>query len=368
MPPRPLFLVPALVATAIGAAALGALLGPACARRSHGPPALPAPPPAAAPGRFDPLPFERAGFFFVIPAEHGVYLQIGKVSSREAADAPPEKFPPTPRRLLPELVLTLSPGRTPVPEVHGREYGVWRGVRPLCRGTPETSVFLGRLKPDHGEWDTWGVDPWEPARPPLGTVGAKMPLPSLWHRSRKVTAAWLPGCAHPPDDDDSLLWARPSGLPPPPLYVPDAEVDPVLEKAAVARVREAGFDDKVAHFRRTAGAEPELEPLVSSFTLNGVTLVEVHARVFGGSECGDGSRETWGLFRVDDQGMTTLVILESRRTLRLAGDLDGDGALELVVQGGHLGKTLVLYKANGQGGILELQRSTYPTPGSICGP
>jgi hypothetical protein len=143
---------------------LTAALALSCARDAAGPPRLPTPPAnAAAPA--PPLPFERAGFFFVIPTERGGYLQLGDVLAREVAEAPPERHPLALQRLLPELVLTLAPREAPVPEVRGREYAVWRGVRPLCRATPEASLFLGRLKPDHGEWDVWGVDPWAPSCP-----------------------------------------------------------------------------------------------------------------------------------------------------------------------------------------------------------
>ncbi|MEZ4365826.1 MAG: hypothetical protein R2939_06010 [Kofleriaceae bacterium] len=327
--------------------------GPAAIAAAVEAPALAAPvealvePPPAAPSRASEL-------ALVIEAGGVAYMALTEL--RADGERSDDDAPALPRHRRPELVERS----TVVAAVDGAdlapELAAWRDRQVRVGASCTTSVtgfaLVARLEGDPFYLGEGGDD--------LDDLALAWTAEQVMRHGAVVVAARLAGCHG--------AYARDAALP---AVVELAPVSaPADELAAAARARlvaSAPAQELVPAL--TAEGHPPSAPFdgvefatqVVRHPGTGVTFVSIHGVSDGG--CGEAERNVWGLYRVGDAGLETVVerSLGTMYAVDALLDLDGDGELELLGED-WLGLDRIVARADGR----EVVRLDVPFYGCPC--
>lgn len=231
------------------------------------------------------------------------------------------------------VVLTKSLGYGPVRSLTVR---VHNDKGELCRGALGEPVILARLSTQ-----------WETKLPKDGkavTPEQTRKLEDLWKRARKMVAAEVKGCKAPTRQaalGSEPVWAEQLGLTAPALVAHDKKLDPAVRSEALTRLRDLLAVQ--AKFKKSGPKGIYARALAMP---KGGTLLMVGAAWGEWPACGaqgQAGSALWYLFR----GKWHLVSVWKKRTepvrLLMAGDLDGDGTMECILEQDSLTGHHVLY-------------------------
>ncbi|MCY1082699.1 hypothetical protein [Archangium lansingense] len=286
----------------------------------------------------------RSKLHFVVPADDTSYLVLANVEKAE------ELLPHGPLRLTgdesnPRVIAEVSEAHLPADLRAWSKRKVFVDER--CHATVSGFAIVARLVGDVGD----------PSYS-LGDNGSKSPADSVFSLGHKVLAARLDRCKG--------SFARAASAEP--IQV----LQPAVNKEAVAAARADFLKSKVVAKARKewvgADAEGAREQVNAPRVVTvrhpttGETWISLHLR-FGDGPCEDPPDDVWGLYRVTEQGVerTRLLRLGQFQSIDALLDVEGDGQLELLLQG-DFGTTRELRSGEGK----VIRRITMPISVCMC--